>query len=397
MPLNAFEYPEKPEQIQLMMVSRVFTDWVTDCSVPFWLQHGFDPRGTFAERLTLEGEVDPVKTSRVRLQARQTFSFAVAAELGADRKACAKAASFGVGVLTSQCQRADGLYGREIHPGIGLSDQTPELYDNAFALLAFATVYRVFKLKAALNAGRSLSARLDQTLSRPDPTLGYKERLPAPGVREQNPQMHLCEASLAWYEATGDVASLERAVRVAGYVERHFFDRRENRLWEMSPPGIPPRLEVGHMYEWTWLLERLSRLSYRAPGALFRRMYAGAMAMTDETDFLPVAQVPSGEPIDPRQRTWIITELIKAHIAAYRHAPSQQIAKRILFGVERLFEEHLCADLVGGWVDERSREGRALAATMTAATGYHVYLACSALSELATSLQQQADPRQSAA
>ena len=393
---NIFKHPETLEQIQLLMVSQVFTNWVTQHSTPFWARHGFDPRGAFAERLTLEGAVDLVETNRVRVQARQTYSFAVAAELGANRSLCARAASFGVGVLTSQCQRSDGLYGCQIRPGIGLSDDTPELYDNAFVLLAFATVYRVFRLKAALNAGRRLSARIDQMLAKSDPEAGYKERLPEPDIREQNPHMHLCEASLAWFEATGDVASLERAVRVASYVERHFFDRRQNRLRETLPPEVPPRFEVGHMYEWTWLLERLARLSYRAPGALFRRMYAGAQAMTDETDFLPVAQEASGQAIDARQRTWVITELIKAHVATYRHTPSQQIAKRILYSVERLFEEHLCADMLGGWIDERGRDGRTLAKTMTAATGYHVYLACSELADLVMPLRKRMRPRSSA-
>jgi len=397
MSLKTSEYPKKQTEIQLVMVSEVFRDWVSQSSLPFWAEHGFDPRGAFAERLTLDGVVEPVATSRVRVQARQTYSFALAAELGADRYTTAKAARFGVGVLTAQCQRKDGLYGRTIRPGIGLYDQTPELYDNAFALLAFATVYRVFNLKAALDAGRSLSARLDQLMTKADPTLGYKERLPEPLVREQNPHMHLCEASLAWFEATGDMASLERATRIAAYVERFFFDRRQNRLRELAPPDVPARVEVGHMYEWAWLLERIARLGHRAPSALFRRMYAGALALTDETDFLPVAQSLSGDAIEARQRTWIITELIKAHIAAYRHAPSDVIAKRILFGVERLFEEHLYTDLQGGWVDERDRNGRPLASYMTAATGYHVYLACYELADLATSLRHRIRPRYSAA
>src|SRR5437016_6314114 len=52
-------------------------------SLPLWFREGWDPStGGFVERLDIEGKADRSAPRRVRVQARQIYCFAKAAQLG---------------------------------------------------------------------------------------------------------------------------------------------------------------------------------------------------------------------------------------------------------------------------------------------------------------------------
>src|SRR5580704_2551472 len=52
-------------------------------SLPLWSRKGWDQsRGGFVERLDMEGRADDLAPLRVRVQARQIYCFAKAAEIG---------------------------------------------------------------------------------------------------------------------------------------------------------------------------------------------------------------------------------------------------------------------------------------------------------------------------
>jgi len=57
-------------------------------SLPLWSGEGWDPAaGGFVERLDIEGRADRAEPRRVRVQARQIYSFAKAAQMAGIRKA----------------------------------------------------------------------------------------------------------------------------------------------------------------------------------------------------------------------------------------------------------------------------------------------------------------------
>ena len=274
-----------------------------DEAFPFWAERARARNGGFFERLDLAGRGIADEDSRVRLQARMAFTFALAADLGWDRSRSLELTERGLRVLVVDCRREDGLYGRTVRPGSGLVDASAETYDTAFALLAFATAYRVFGLDSALEAGTELSHAIDALLARDRHEGGYRERLPAPEIRDQNPHMHLTEASLAWYEATADEAALKRARAIIAFVEERFFDRDSGLLLEFSGVDIAHnRCEAGHMFEWVWILGRLRELTGQTRQDFIDRLYAGGMRLLHGLDYFPLSQHP-GWGLGPRSET----------------------------------------------------------------------------------------------
>ena len=139
-------------------------DWLFTHSFPFWMKSSVNPDGGFYERHTLSGEGIRGEDSRVRLQARQTYCFALAAELGWKPNFCELVVRQGMQVLTSDCRRPDGLYGTRVMPGTGLTNPGAETYDCAFALLAFSTALRVMNLEEARIAGSELRGAMHKHL-----------------------------------------------------------------------------------------------------------------------------------------------------------------------------------------------------------------------------------------
>ena len=128
------------------------------------------------------------------------------------------------------------------------------------------------RLSRGFSRLRSTTLRvLDQHFA--SPTGGYHSVLPADaGRREQNPHMHLFEAMLAWFEATGDAMFLARAGELHGMMAGRFFQSQSGILAEYFDGSWTPRAgdlgricEPGHHFEWSWLLRR-----YAGPGGTER-------------------------------------------------------------------------------------------------------------------------------
>lgn len=372
------DHRENELQGDLHATARSAQAWMLQQSFPFWAERTPDPAGGFYERLDTAGEPIAGENSRVRLQARMGFTFALAASLGWDRARANELAARACHVLTRDCRRPDGLYGRIVKPGEGLIDDTPETYDNAFALLCFATVTQVFDSADARAAGDALTQAIDTLLAHPDG--GYAERLPRPSVREQNPHMHLTEASLAWYEATGDVTARDRAERIARFVADHFFrDDIGLLVEEAGGDDAANRVEAGHMFEWVWILGRLQSAGGAVPCGLAQKLHDGGMRLLGGLDYLPLSQELDGRVREPVQRTWGPTEKLKGHIALWqlegRGAPSPAVLSRIVRTQQDMMRDHVEPALPGAWIDVLGPDKRARARDITPATGYHLFLA----------------------
>ena len=157
-----------------------------------------------------------------------------------------------------------------------LRDGTPEdtthhTYGLAFVLLAYAR---------ARQAGADTVGWMDETWQLLethawDPVHGlYRDEADAQwrysGYRGQNANMHLCEALLAAYEASGEARYLERALLIADHVTRRqaakagglvweHYDRDWNVDWDYhrdDPKHLfrPWGYQPGHQVEWAKLL-----------------------------------------------------------------------------------------------------------------------------------------------
>ena len=360
--------------------------WMLDEAFPFWAERTPAPGGGFYERLDLDGRGIPGEPSRVRLQARMVFTFALAAEMGWDRARALELVERGMATLTRDSRRADGLYGTSVRPGHGLVDDTAQAYDTAFALLAFSYAYRVFELDTALAAGHAVNRAIEAELRYPDGA-GYRESLPAPATRAQNPHMHLTEASLAWFAATGDPIARKRANAIADFVQTRFFDSQAQLLHEHAGDDTTAtHLEVGHCFEWVWIMGRMNALTGRDDSEWMRALHGGGVRLATSQDYWPLSQHLDGSVREAKQRMWTVTEKLKGHIALHRIAPDEAGLTRIAHTAQALFEDHIDGALPGAWIDAVAPDKTSIVTDITPATGYHVFLAMQELIRFAGDL-----------
>ena len=361
--------------------ARRATSWLFDACFPFWAARGPDPRGGFRERLTLDGAPVDDEVGRVRVQARQTYVFAEAASMGWRPADAAALVRRGVETMLVTCRRPDLLFGRTVRPGAGLADPTPDLYDNAFCLMALGCAARALGEPSLLDeADRTLDA-LDRLMAHP--AGGFVEALPPTAVRRQNPHMHLFEAMLALHEADAARRYLDRADALAKLLADRFIDRRSGALLEFFQDDWSPHrgaegevVEPGHLFEWCWLLGAYCRARGDALRPLQRRLYDVALRFLDARGTVPQSADIRGRIVDASRRAWPQTEALKAHCAAHGRGDGDGLARAALT-LDSLFADHLDAAPQGGWLDHVAPDGAPRARDMPASTGYHVVLALS--------------------
>src|ERR1700730_10871881 len=126
-------------------VVQVLRTLMIDHSLPLWSSEGWDQAaGGFVEKLDNKGRADRAAPRRVRVQARQIYSFAKAAELGwypQGRDIALK----GLEYLLAKAKGPDGRAGfvHVLEADGSVRDSLRDTYDHAFVLLALATVYRL--------------------------------------------------------------------------------------------------------------------------------------------------------------------------------------------------------------------------------------------------------------
>jgi mannose/cellobiose epimerase-like protein (N-acyl-D-glucosamine 2-epimerase family) len=142
-------------------------------------------------------------------------------------------------------------------------------YGHAFAILALAHAYRVTKDErygsAALATWRAVRANLR------DPVGGFLPEAPrdfsgdrSSGFRTQNPLMHLFEALLALYDATGDPEALAGARGIGDFVVYRllrgladggaYIPEWYDANWVPLPEHESGNIDLGHQFEWAYLL-----------------------------------------------------------------------------------------------------------------------------------------------
>ena len=254
--------------------------WVVDQALPLWGATGFDAsRGAFVERLTFEGAPHLAAPRRAMVQARQIYVFSHAALLGwsPEGKTIALEAAHR---LIDRYHGADGAPGWvfAVHPDGAVHDAKRDFYAHAFALFGLAWAYKLEPEPRFLSTALATLRVLDQHFA--SPSGGYHSVLPADaGRREQNPHMHLFEAMLAWFEATGSAVFLARAGELYAMMAGRFFQPQSGILAEYFDGSWNPRAglhgricEPGHHFEWSWLLRRYAGLAGRSDPPIARAL-----------------------------------------------------------------------------------------------------------------------------
>jgi len=354
--------------------------WLNSAALPIWWALGADhERGGFYEALDHRG-APVIAPRRARVQTRQIYTFAKAAEMGWAGPAKA-AVAHGLDYFVCRYRRDDGLFRALVTQDGAPADETARLYDQAFAVLALA------------DGGRALPERTATLLGHADQLLATlkAERRHGLGFSEiggetpyqSNPHMHLLEAALAVREAGGaahwDVLADELVeLCLTGFIcERsggvlEYFDDQ----WRPAAGTAGRLLEPGHQFEWAWLLERWGKArghdgARQTARALFDVGLKGVGA-----EGVINALLDDGSSYDRNARLWPQTEWLKAAILLSlseaddaQHALYRSSTARASMALGSFLDD---VAVTGLWRDKRNSNGDFVDEPVPASSLYHI-------------------------
>ena len=366
--------------------------WTKETALPFWGSVGVDERrGGFHERLDLAGAPVPSVPKRLMVQGRQLYVYSHAAMLNwySDGRRLADRC---VEYLLSSYYQADGKPGWvfALAPDGTIGNPMRDSYGHAFVLLGLAWYYRLTRDARILAVVDSTIRFLDEDLA--SPRGGYRDAEPAPDtIRRQNPHMHLMEAYLALYEATGRAEYRDHGLQMFRLFATRLFQPNTGTLCEYLTDELVPQpgrigdiVEPGHHYEWVWLLRQLQRLTGESVETYTSALYRHADAHGWDGEGLIVDELASaGNVLSPSRRTWPLTEAAKANIAEGEHARGT-FDEKAAHCFTSLAGRFLARPITEGWMDRIGPAGEPLADFMPASTLYHVFCAAAEAARVTT-------------
>jgi len=272
-------------------------------TMAFYHPRAIDPAGGFFHYFRDDGRVYDAAHRHLVSSTRFVYDYAMAAVEFADNGIAGEyrtAVDHGLRFLRQAHREDDGGYIWTLRDGVP-EDRTRHAYGMAFVLLACTSARKADVDTAAWmdEVWRLLEAHFWDAgagLYRDEAMPGWEFS----GYRGQNANMHLCEALLAAFEASGEARYLDRALLLADHMTRRQAALAGGLVWEhydadwnvdwnyhrddpkhlFRPWGFQP----GHQVEWAKLLLTLrTHLSARgtAPDWLLptaRRLFDRALA-----------------------------------------------------------------------------------------------------------------------
>ena len=363
----------------------------------FYHPRAIDPNGGFFHYFKDDGTVYDRSHRHLVSSTRFVFNYAMAYREFGDPSYLG-AMHHGVRYLREVHRDArTGGYAWTLRDGRA-EDRTNHCYGAAFVLLAYACAQQVEVAQAA--------DWMDETwvlLEKYfwDAAAGlYRDEASPKWVftdyRGQNANMHICEAMLTAYEASGEPRYLERAYLLADYMTRRQAQKCGGLVWEHydrhwqpdwnynrdNPKHLfrPWGFQPGHQTEWAKLLLILARHRpepWLAPRA--RELFDTALARSWDQEFegLYYGFDPDGRICDTDKYFWVQAEtLTAAALLAARTGESQywNWYERIWSYAWRHFVDHQ----YGGWYRILDRENRKYSDEKSPAgkCDYHTMGAC---------------------
>jgi mannose-1-phosphate guanylyltransferase/mannose-6-phosphate isomerase len=359
----------------------VFDRWMRFNALPLWATLGVAGDGGFHEALDRDGA--PVGDfRRARVQARQAWVYSVAGQAGWEGP-WRRLVTDSLDRFETTNRRPDGLYRTRVSAGGEVLDDTASLYDQAFALLAWAAA-----AQAGVEPGRMTArahALREALAGLAHPGGGWREDAGHPF--QANAHMHLLEACLAWEALDPGRAWTAMADTIVDLARRAFIDPEEGFLreffdaeWRPAAGDAGSLVEPGHQFEWAWLLTRWGRArddGWSAGAA--RRLYDAGLRGVSAARGVVVDELDDRLAVrSARARLWPQTERLKAALILGGDAPPDHVMQA-LRGLQTYLEP------TGLWRDKQDPDRAFVEEPAPASSLYHIAAAWVQLRESAPS------------
>ncbi len=359
-------------------LSRRLDDWLDVSALPLWWSLGADHRGGgFFEHLSLMGRPVECAHRRARVQMRQVYVYAAAGAAGWEGP-WRQAVAHGLDYFETRYRRSDGQFRTLVDRSGAPCDDTAMLYDQAFALLGWATA-------AQATPGLALELKALELLD----SMKRQRRCAAGGFTEageqsyqSNPHMHLLEAALAWMDVGRAPCWQALAQEIVNLALNRFIDPDHGYLreyfdanWRPAHGDLGRIVEPGHQFEWSWLLGRWfrqtgDRNALDAARILFKHGACGVdprrgVAVDSLNDDLQVR--------NPQARLWPQTERLKAALLLTELDPTSGcFYEAEAAAAARSLISYLQAPVLGVWRDKLSADGSWKEEPAPASSLYHI-------------------------
>lgn len=369
-------------------------DWMFRDALPFWAAHGVDhAHGGFFEELEPDGSPTACSFKRVRVMCRQTYVFSHAAVLGWHEGA--PLSQLGADYLLKHARTADGAWARLLSREGAIIDATPDLYELAFVIFAMVWRYRASNDPEALAQAHAALDFIQQKMRAP--AGGFWPALPGGDTLLQNPHMHLAEACLAAFEASGDQRFLDQAGEIVALLQARIFDgdsvgERFSADWIRTPDEAARAIEPGHHFEWIWILAQYQRVAGRDVSSFAPALadFAERHGVDPASHAVYDAVRDDGVVLRSSARTWTGTERIKAWLALHE-LTGRDPREPLKQSLGLLFNRYFAGSRPGLWTDQFDEHGAPMTKAVPASIVYHLFLAFSELLRLEPRLRALSD------
>lgn len=278
-------------------------------------------------------------------------------------------------------------------------DLTQQAYGYAFVMLAYAAAFKAGLISDTAPLERTWQL-LEQRFWQAEHGL-YADEINVQGqlssYRGQNSNMHLCEAMLAAFEASGEAKFLQRAQTLAYNITVRQASHTQGLVWEHyqadfsidwdynkhDPKNLyrPWGFQPGHQTEWSKLLLTLQRhapADWQVQRArdLFDTAYA--KAWDSEHGGLIYGFDPDGNWCDDDKYFWVQAESMAAAALLYQQTGADQYMTQY----QALWQyswQHMVDHQYGAWFRLLHRDNRKYSNQKSAAGAkcdYHTLCAC---------------------
>lgn len=385
-----------PGSTDWVQTRATWQDWFVTRAFPLWSTRGVDRQhGGFFEKLDAQGH--PVEEPRrTRVVARQLHVCAVARRLGWPHDTTGLL-THGLDFLLNRLRCPDGTFAASFDVRSGQRNEHFDLYEQAFALFALASVHETDRHAFAHLPGIALSTLKRLREDWQHPTGGFHESHPPRAPLRANPHMHLLEAALQWHRVSqGTLPEWgELADEITALALDHLLDAPSGLVtewfnvdWLPLPGERGSEAEPGHQFEWGWLLMQwaLARPAHprraNALAAAQRMIDLGEHLGVDSTRGVAINTLGTdGRWRDANAKLWPQTERIKAWVTraelAEQEASPEEAARALAqaTAATQALQRYLDHPVAGAWHESLDAQGLWQTQDTRASSLYHIVYA----------------------